>query len=292
MRADPAEYDCVAPESLGAVISLLAAQPGEWRPLAGGTDVMVLYAAGKLPAGKFVSIWNLPELRRITVSTSEVMIGAACTYSDIREHDVVTREFPMLAAAASWTGGIANQNRGTLGGNIANASPAGDSLPPLLAYDAQLILASVRGDRRISYRNFHHGYKQTAMAADELIRGVCLPRIFSGYFSYARKVGARRSQAIAKVCIAALAKITGGVIDDARIAIGSVAPVPLRLSKLEDALNGRRITAGLYRTVREFVAMEIAPVTDIRSNAEYRIAVAQNLGVEFLDQLGSSERRA
>jgi|ERR1035438_2596911 CO/xanthine dehydrogenase FAD-binding subunit len=292
MRADPAEYECVAPASLRAVVTLLAAEPGEWLPLAGGTDVMVLYAAGRLPARKFVSVWNLPELRRITLSPEEVIVGAACTYSDIRQHDVVAREFPMLAVAASWTGGIANQNRGTLGGNIANASPAADSLPALLAYDAELILASVRGERRISYRNFHRGYKKTAMGLDELIRGVCLPRTFSGYFSYARKVGARRSQAIAKVCVAALAKISGGVIDDARVAIGSVAPVPLRLPRLENALNGKKINAELLDMARQLVAMEIAPITDIRSNAEYRIAVAQNLSAEFLEQLALSESRA
>jgi CO/xanthine dehydrogenase FAD-binding subunit len=292
MRADPAEYECVAPGSLHAVVTLLAADPGEWLPLAGGTDVMVLYAAGKLRVRRFVSIWNLPELRRITESPEEITIGAACTYSDLRRHDIVAHEFPMLAAAASWTGGIANQNRGTLGGNIANASPAADSLPALLAYDAELILASVRGERRMSYRTFHQGYKKTAMAPDELIRAVCLPRKFSEYFSYTRKVGARRSQAIAKVCVAALGKLEDGVIKDVRVAIGSVAPVPLRLVKLENALEGKKINAQLGDAARRLVAAEISPITDIRSNMDYRIAVAQNLIAEFIEHLAADERRA
>jgi CO/xanthine dehydrogenase FAD-binding subunit len=292
MRADPEEYECVAPGSLEEVVTLLAAEPGAWVPLAGGTDVMVLYAAGKLAARKLVSIWNVPELRRIVVLPDEIVMGAACTYSSLRQHDLLGREFPMLAAAASWTGGIANQNRGTLGGNIANASPAADSLPALLAYDAALILASVRGDRRISYQSFHQGYKQTTMAPDELIRAVCLPRKFSGYFSYTRKVGARHSQAIAKVCVAALGKCANGVIEDVRVAFGSVAPVPLRLVKLEAALKGREIGRELRDMARKLVAAEIAPITDIRSNAEYRVAVAQNLMAEFLEQLGSSESRA
>ena len=144
MRSNPSDYQLVAPDSLQAALSLLAAEPGGWLPIAGGTDVMVQYAAGKLPARKLVSIWNLPELRHIEVLPDEIRIGAACTYTDVREHVLLQTEFSLLAQAAAWTGGIANQNRGTLGGNIVNASPAADSLPALLAYEAELILTSVR----------------------------------------------------------------------------------------------------------------------------------------------------
>src|ERR1700730_9597385 len=216
MRADPEAYECVAPDSLQEVVTLLAAEPGAWVPLAGGTDVMVLYAAGKLAARKFVSIWNLPELRRIVVLPDEIMMGAACTYSSLRQHGLLEREFAMLAAAASWTGGMATQNRGTLGGNIANASPAADSLPALLAYDAELILVSARGERRLPYRDFHTGYKKTRLAADELAGAICLPRQFTGYLPYSRKVGARQAQAISKVCMAALGRMAGGILEDVR----------------------------------------------------------------------------
>jgi len=179
MRADPRDYELVAPGSLQAVVTLLARNPGEWLPIAGGTDIMVLYAAGKLPGRKLVSIWNLPELRRIEVLANEIRVGAGCTYTDIREHTVLGREFPMLARAAAWTGGIANQNRGTLGGNIVNASPAADSLPALLAYDAELTLVSVRGERRLSYASFHTDYKKTKLELDELVQAICLPRRYS-----------------------------------------------------------------------------------------------------------------
>ena len=127
MRSNPCDYEMVAPGNLQATVALLAREPGVWLPIAGGTDVMVLYAAGNLPARKLVSIWNLPELRRIETTKDEILIGAACTYTDLRQHEVVVREFPLLAIAARWTGGIANQNRGTIGGNIVNASPAADS---------------------------------------------------------------------------------------------------------------------------------------------------------------------
>jgi OHCU decarboxylase len=287
MRSNPCDYEMVAPGSLQAIVSLMAKEPGEWLPIAGGTDVMVQYAAGKLPARKLVSIWNVSELRRIEVADGEVRIGAGCTYADMLQHAAVGREFPLLHRAAGWTGGVANQNRGTIGGNIVNASPAADSLPALLVYDAELILVSVRGERRVAYRDFHTGYKKTLLATDELVRAVCLPRRFSEYFSYGRKVGARNAQAISKVCIAALGRLANGMVEDVRIAMGSVAPVPLRLMETEKIVRGQVIDSDLLVTAREATVAEIQPIDDIRSTARYRAAVAGNLVVEFLTRLNS-----
>lgn len=289
MRANPCDYQFVAPGSLSAVVSLLAQQPGEWLPVAGGTDVMVQYAAGKLVARKLVSLWNLPELRRIETSEAEVTIGAACTYTDIREHAVIAKDFPLLAAAASWTGGIANQNRGTLGGNIVNASPAADSLPALLVYEAVLILVSVRGERRVRYTDFHTGYKKMQLAPDELIRAISLPRRFSGYISRSRKVGARNAQAISKICTAGVGRLVNGVANDIRIAAGSVAPVPIRLRETERLVEGKTITADLIQAARRSAISEVRPIDDIRSTAAYRSAVLGNLVAEFLQKLAASE---
>jgi CO/xanthine dehydrogenase FAD-binding subunit len=292
MRADPAEYRLVSPGNLPAVLSLLAGEPAQWLPIAGGTDVMVLYSAGKLPNRNLINIWNIPELRQIEVLPDRIRIGAACTYTALRGNDIVSREFPLLATAASWTGGIANQNRGTLGGNIANASPAADSLPALLVYDAELTLISVRGERRLAYRNFHTGYKKTALAADELIRDISLPRRFSGYVSHARKVGARNAQAISKVCLAALGQIANGTIRDVRLAMGSVAPVPVRLNETEGVLTGKKIDSSLIETAKKSVVQEIQPIDDIRSTARYRAAVAGNLVAEFLEKLAAAGMNA
>ncbi|HEV3308351.1 MAG TPA: 2-oxo-4-hydroxy-4-carboxy-5-ureidoimidazoline decarboxylase [Candidatus Sulfotelmatobacter sp.] len=287
MRSNPSDYEMLAPGNLIKVVSLLTKEPGVWLPIAGGTDVMVQYAAGRLPARKLVSIWNLPELRRIDVTESEISIGAGCTYTDLRKHEIVGREFPLLHSAARWTGGVANQNRGTIGGNIVNASPAADSLPALLAYDAELVLVSVRGERRVRYTGFHTGYKKTLLAIDELVQSVCLPRRFAGYFSHARKVGARNSQAISKVCIAALGRIAKGVVENVHIALGSVTPVPLRMTRTEQTVRGRTIDADLLRSVRKAVSSEIQPIDDIRSTARYRVAVAGNLVAQFLLRLNS-----
>jgi CO/xanthine dehydrogenase FAD-binding subunit len=288
MRSDPADYELIAPGSLSAVVSLLSDHPGKWLPIAGGTDVMVLYAAGKLAARKLVSLWNLPELRQIEVRPGEVRIGAASTYTDLRKHSIIHQEFPLLASAAGWTGGIANQNRGTLGGNIVNASPAADSLPALLVYEADLILVSARGERRVKYVDFHTGYKQTLLATDELVRAICLPRQFTGYIPYSRKVGARNAQAISKVCIAAIGRVADGIVEEVRISGGSIAPTPIRLKATEQVIEGSEITAALMRDARHAAIGEIRPIDDIRSTSAYRSAVVGNLVEEFLHKLAEA----
>jgi CO/xanthine dehydrogenase FAD-binding subunit len=287
VRSNPSDFEVVAATSLGSALSLIASEPGAWLPIAGGTDVMVQYAAGKLQTRKLVSIWNLPELRRIETLPEEIRIGAGCTYTDLRKNKIVHDEFPLLTSAARWTGGIANQNRGTIGGNIVNASPAADSLPALLVYGAELIVISVRGERRIPYEDFHTAYRKTLLSADELILTVCLSRRFSGYYTYARKVGARNAQAISKVCLAALGRVRDERIDDVRIAVGSVAPVPLRLSNTEQVLRGKHISDALIKTARKTASIEIEPIDDIRSTATYRAAVTGNLVAEFLEGLSS-----
>ena len=291
MRAHPAEYEFVSPSTLPGVLSILASEPGAWLPIAGGTDVMVQYSAGTLPARKLVNIWNLPELRRIEISAGEIQIGAGCTYTDLREHEAINREFPLLSSAASWTGGIANQNRGTLGGYIVNASPAADSLPALLVYDAELLLISARGERRVPYSGFHIGYRKTQLAPDELIRAVCLKKQFSGYYAHARKVGARNAQAISKVCLAALGRIADGIVKDIRLAMGSVAPIPLRLTATERIVRGKRIDSQLIHLAKMKAAAEVQPIDDIRSSARYRAAVAGNLVAGFLEQFAATHAR-
>jgi len=287
LRSNPADFELVAAADLESALSLMASEPGAWLPIAGGTDVMVQYAAGKLSARKLISICHLPQLRRIDVLPAEVRIGAACTYTDLLQHDVVRSEFSLLGSAARWTGGVANQNRGTIGGNIVNASPAADSLPALLVYGAELILISVRGERRVFYETFHTGYRKTQLAPDELLLAVRLSRRFSGYYAYARKVGARNAQAISKICMAALGRMTNGLVDDVRIAVGSVAPVPLRLAKTEVSLRGKQISDSALQLARQTASNEILPIDDIRSTARYRAAVTGNLVAEFLRELNS-----
>ena len=284
MRAYVPDYDLVAPATLSEALGLV--QAGR-RPIAGGTDLMVLFEAGKLPYRHLASLHAVSELRGIAVNDARVSIGALVTYTDIQRHEVMRREFPLLNRAASWTGAAATQNRGTLAGNIANGSPAADSPPALLVYDAELELLSASGSRWVPYASFHTGYKTTMMAPDEIIGHIRLPRRTSTCSQYLRKVGTRRAQAIAKVALAGLAEVVDGSLGRIRIALASVAPTPLRCFETERLLANRSIGPALIAEAKEKIANEIAPVTDIRSTAEYRRRVSANLLGEFLESLSA-----
>ena len=285
MRAFIPDYQLATPASLTDVLTLLNTQPGVWKPFAGGTDLMVLLEAGKLAHRNYVNIWSLSELRGIEATESHVTLGALTTYTEVQADPILRREFPMLCQAAGETGGLAIQNRGTLGGNIINASPAADSPPALLAYDAEIELVSTRGSRWLPYHGFHTGYKQMHIAADELLARIRLPRATADVTHYYRKVGTRKAQAISKVCFAAVGKTEQGIIKDARIVVGSVAPIVVRCIKTEDTLRGRKPDDETIRTACASFLQEISPIDDIRSTAKYRLQVAKNLLVDFLTRI-------
>lgn len=283
MRSYVPAYDLRTPGTLDEALDLLADTPGRWRPFAGGTDLMVLLEAGRLEHREYVSLIDLRELRFIEVGAGEVVLGAMTTYSDVLRDDTLSREFPLLARAAAETGGVANQNRGTLGGNIANASPAADTPPALLVYDATIELVSRRGTRQLDYQDFHTGYKEMDLAPDELIRAIRLPRRRGSTHQFYRKVGTRRAQAISKVCFAASLTLAGGTVEDVRLAFGSVAPTVIRARAAEAALRGRALGAATIAAAREALARELAPIDDLRSTASYRMQVAANLLESFLE---------
>jgi len=287
MRAYLPSYELISAAQLQEALGVLANEPGVWRPFAGGTDLMVLLEAGKLPHKKYLNIWNLPELRGVEVTASQVTLGALTTYTEVQQEKVLQAEFPMLCQAASETGGLAIQNRGTLGGNIVNASPAADSPPALLAYDAELELVSLAGARWVPYHGFHIGYKQMGIKPDELLTRIRLPRSSEKLQHYYRKVGTRKAQAISKVCFAGTAQVRAGKIDDLRIALGSIAPVPLRCVQTEDALRGSELNKTSIDRAKAVLANEIVPIDDIRSTRNYRQQVSLNLLEDFLQHLSA-----
>jgi CO/xanthine dehydrogenase FAD-binding subunit len=291
MRSNVAEYDLIAPPTLTAVLQTLASDPG-LTPIAGGTELMVALSAGRLAQKRLLSIHHLKELRFIDVTPEAVTLGSGTTFTDIRRHPVIATDFPLLVQAASWTGSIANQNRGTLGGNIVNASPAADTPPALLAYDATLNLMSATGTRTLPYTAFHLAYKRTGLAPGELLHSIRIERRFSAYRTYIRKVGTRNAQAISKVALACLASIAEGDpchIKDIRIGAASLREFPTRCTAAEHALINRPLTAenwpATIAAARAALATEARPIDDIRSTAKYRAAVAANLLEEFLRSL-------
>jgi CO/xanthine dehydrogenase FAD-binding subunit len=287
MRAYVPSYQLISPASLGEALDAMARDNGAWKPFAGGTDLMVLLEAGKLPHQNYVNIWNLKELRGIEVNNDSVTLGALTTYTEVQQHPVLRAEFPMLCQAAKETGGIAIQNRGTVGGNIVNASPAADSPPALLAYDAELVLVSKREERKIPYSKFHIGYKQMNIAPDELLRAIRLPRTHGRLTHYYRKVGTRKAQAISKVCFAAVAQTIDNRVDSVRIALGSVSPIPIRCHRTEQALENRPLTNEVIEDALQTLAAEITPIDDVRSTRDYRLRVSLNLLQDFLSQLNA-----
>jgi len=254
------EVTYLRPRDLADAVRLYRGTPG-CRPLAGGTDLMVMLHARTLrPAPRaLLDLWSLGELKGIRRVDGSIEIGAGESYTGIIGSAMVRDHLPALAAAARTIGAAQIQNRGTLGGNLANASPAGDTLPVLLAFDAVVVT-----DRRtIPIDRFFTGYRKTALAADELITAVRFP--LDGRVVRFRKVGTRAAQAISKVVIAVSP-------DPARIAVGSVAEVPLRAPKAEAALAKGDIEGAVAA-----VAEDIRPVDDVRSTAVYRRAVTQNV---------------
>ena len=282
MRAFVPNYELTTPSSLAEALALLNREPGVWKPFAGGTDLMVLLEAGKLPHRNYVNIWSLNELRGIDATDTHITLGALTTYTDVQSHPVLQDEFPMLCQAASETGGLAIQNRGTLGGNIVNASPAADSPPALLSYDAEIELISTEGSRWLPYRGFHTGYKQMLIGPNELLARIRLPRNTRNATQYYRKVGTRKAQAISKVCLAALGKLEDNQISDIKISLGSVAPIVVRCVQTENTLRGQKLNTDAIKLASAMLEKEISPIDDIRSTADYRLQVAKNLLTDFL----------
>ena len=287
MRGYVPNYRVISPADLQQALDLLAAEPGVWKPFAGGTDLMVLLEAGKLPHQNYLNIWGLEELRGIEANDTHLTLGALTTYTQVQAHPILRAEFAMLCQAASETGGLAIQNRGTIGGNIVNASPAADSPPALLAYDAELELSSSAGARWIPYHGFHTGYKQMLLRPDELLTRIRLPRQTRNKLQHYRKVGTRKAQAISKICFAGMATTNDSTVADVRIAFGSVAPVPLRCVKTESALRGQQLDANVIASARQTLAQEIVPIDDIRSTKNYRLQVSLNLFDDFLSRISS-----
>jgi CO/xanthine dehydrogenase FAD-binding subunit len=281
MRGQPSFCDVHTPATLGSALFFRAEHP-DWKPIAGGTDLMVPFAAGRLAETRFLNLWGLAELRGIEVTPEAVTFGALLTFREIALHPVVRSELPNLVRSAKVTGALAIQSRGTLGGNLVNASPAADTPPSLLAYAAEVELCSRNGARWVEYEHFHTGYKTTLLGPDELLTRVRVPRPLVDGFHYFRKVGTRKAQAIAKVSLAAWARAQQGRIAGLRLGLGSVAPFPIRARKAEAVLLGAPLDSLPLWEAQEALQRDIAPIDDLRSSARYRRRVAENLLEEML----------
>jgi xanthine dehydrogenase small subunit len=272
MRTPLSQLACIEARSLTHALDALAEPTGKpLTPLAGGTDLYVTLAAGTEKARRFLDLHRLTALRRIAQRDSVLSIGALATYTEIATSPLVRRRVPMLVAAALEVGGIQIQNRGTLGGNVGNGSPAGDTLPVLAVAQAEVVLRSLRGERRVPFAAYYRGYKKSVRRRDELIVAIEIPQIVGR--QWFRKVGTRAAQAISKV-------VAAGVRDgrDLRFALGAVAPNVVRARAVEAVVAA----GGDAAAARAALRRDIEPIDDLRSTASYRSRVAANLLAQFL----------
>jgi CO/xanthine dehydrogenase FAD-binding subunit len=257
------------PASLAEALDLLRRDP-ELVPVAGCTDLMVAEPEARADLPAVLDLLALPELRGVSEQEGGLRLGATTTFSEIRRSELVRVRYPALAQAASEVGGWQIQNRATLGGNVVNASPAGDSLPVLLVLDATALVAGPGGERRIPYATFHTGYRQTALAPGELLVALDLPAPPAGSHQAFRKVGTRAAQAISKVVVSLLTAVEGGRFTTYRLAAGSVAAIPLRFGAIEGEMVGRPANEESATLAGRLAAAAVEPIDDVRSTAAYR----------------------
>jgi CO/xanthine dehydrogenase FAD-binding subunit len=271
----------ITPRSLNEALEALASDEN-LVPLAGGTDIMVYLEAGTLSASTFLNLQELGELRPPLSINAVLTLGALTTFRDVRLSSI-REQFPMFASAAREIGSLAIQSRGTWAGNVANASPAADGVPALMAHDAEIELTSTRGVRHVGLARFYHGYKKMDRRPDELITAIRVPVSQPGWFNYYRKVGARRFQAISKTLLAGRMLLDAtGAVSDIRMVFASVAPYTLRAMQTENLVRGRTLTRELIEEAARAIQDEIRPIDDIRSTEMYRRRVTSNLVRDFL----------
>jgi CO/xanthine dehydrogenase FAD-binding subunit len=270
----PVEPPVVSPASLTDAFAILREQPH--RPVAGGTDLLVQLTGEIGPApDRVIDLWRLDELRGVGVHGDAIELGALTTYTDIRRSPICREHLPALVEAAATIGATQIQNRGTIGGNVMNASPAGDTLPVLLALDAVLVVGGADGEREVAAADFWPAYRRTAARPDELLLRVRVP-LGAGREQRFRKVGTRRAQAISKVVVAAAWR-GSDTWQDVRLALGSVAATPVRVREAEAALEGRPRTLGSVEAAVDALGASINPIDDVRSTAAYRREAARRV---------------
>lgn len=287
MRTALSATTLLRPRALRDALSMLRDE-GPLTPIAGCTDVYVGFQFGTIEARRFVDLWRLPELRGIEARGGLLSLGALTTYSDVIASPDVRRWLPMLVACAREIGGRQIQNRGTIGGNIVNASPAGDTLPVFAAADATIVLRSAEGERRVGFGDFYTGYRTSVLRPDELLVAIEIPRVRGR--QWWRKVGPRKAQAISKVMAAGVRPVRqgAGAREGVRLALGSVAPTVRRLTRVEAVLAA----GGSIDEACRLLSEEIAPIDDVRSTAAYRRTVSENLVRQFWRETTRGKRNA
>lgn len=279
--------NCVVrrPDTLREALEILAEAPEDWIPLAGGTELMVELTYGQLTKTKFIDISGLEELKHLKKHETSFELGALCTFSKLRSWEPLQKFLPNLIKSAKATGSLAIQNRGTIAGNLVNGSPTADMPPSLIAYGAEVELASIRGSRLLPVESFYLDYKKLDLTPDELVTAIHVPKPKGTSFHFFRKVGSRQGQSVSKLSLAVHAKLDKDQLAEIRLALGAVGPVPIRAKNTEDLLRGSNLKNLPLKEARNLLENEISPLDDERSTAHYRRIVTGNILVQMLGEL-------
>ncbi len=283
MKAYVPNYNLICPTNLNQALNILSEK--KVKLFAGGTDLMVLFETGKLTEGEYLSLHAISELKGISENNNEILIGSLTTYNEIKESLIIQNNFPLLISAAKVTGAIAIQNRGTIGGNIANASPAADTPPALLCYEAKITVKNKKEERKIDLSKFYLDYKKLDLAPNEIITCIHLPKkkIEGNEYSFYHKVGTREGQAISKVCFSLRVIIKNKIINYFKLGLGSVSPTTILAIQTEKLMAGEMLTKVLIKKAQNEILKDISPIDDIRSSAKYRKKITQNLIGHYLE---------
>jgi len=287
-RTVPCPY--FAPQRIEEALEILSKYGKEIRVIAGGTDLLVQYYDRLYEIKGWLDLKNISELKKIRISRNEIEIGAMVTHTQLEKSEDIKKYFPVLSLAAADIGSPQIKNRGTIGGNIANASPAGDLLPPLMAYEAQFRLLSNRGEVVVPAEEFFIGPKETILKTDQLLTQIILPLPHERTYGSWIKIGKRKALVIATITLALVVKMAedNKTIKDVRTCLGSVAPTPIEIKEIRKKMVGEKFNQLDFNKLGQIVEDKISPIDDIRGTREYRKDVAKEIIINALEEIDSA----
>jgi aerobic carbon-monoxide dehydrogenase medium subunit len=284
------EFDLVNPESLHQALEWIQADTRRANPLAGGTNLVVDMRGGRCSPGVLVNINDLPELHSIELCGDELKIGSTVTIAELQANSLVRKYCHVLVEAANTFANPLVRNRATLGGNLVDASPAADCAPPLLVLDAEVEMVSIAGSRRVRLEDFFTGVRKTVIRRDEILVAVYVPLVPQGVITASAyyKIGLRKADAISVVSAAVLVETDAGqCCKKVRIALGSVAPLPMRAIRAEQSLEGSLLSRQAIQQAGSIAAGGVSPISDLRASAAYRRKMVEVIVCRLLRQVAS-----
>ena len=280
------------PQQIEEAMEILSKHGKEIKIIAGGTDLLIQYYDRLYEINGWLDLKNILELKKIKINKNQMIIGAMVTHAQLEKSEDIKKYFPILGKAAADIGSPQIRNRGTIGGNIVNASPAGDLLAPLMAYKSRFKLLSVQKEALISAEEFFIGPKKTIMEPDQLLTRIILPLPFERTYDCWIKIGKRKALIVATITLALVVEMAedNKTVKDVRTCLGSVAPTPIEIKEIRKKMVGKNFDQLDFAELGQIVEDKISPIDDIRGTREYRKDVAKNIMINALEEIGSARR--